>query len=237
MSQSANKWSKDSATVGSWAKTADDLLEVAGPEDQAWKEKVLRNRADAQELNAELQDVGVPFSVGDLVNLKTNYNEAIPVLSKHLQIPHEPDIVESIVRALAVRYGGEAAFTALHGYLLKAHESLRPSILFALGNAISATGGRQHRTELANVVRSPVYKDARLGPLLALAQMKDAAVQELAEGFLQRNEYPWYAMRALRRAHVWSALDAVRPFLTATDSEVRAEARRFVKAAEESRER
>ena len=60
---------------------------------------------EAQEKNlvAELSSVGVKVgSVWDLVSTKSNYDVAIPILLKHLQIPYLGRLREGIARSLAI---------------------------------------------------------------------------------------------------------------------------------------
>lgn len=87
--------------------------------EQRWAAEVAKNMEDAAGLHDELQHAGIhvilepkpwepdgyegpPRSISDLVNTKSRYPEAIPILVKHLQMEHRPDIRDAIIRALIV---------------------------------------------------------------------------------------------------------------------------------------
>ena len=52
-------------------------------------------------------------SVDYFVNTREEYPKAIPILIRHLEVPHKLEIREGIVRALTVKYGGKAVEEAL----------------------------------------------------------------------------------------------------------------------------
>lgn len=64
---------------------------------------VARIRAEAAPLLAELQATGLKIqSVGDLVGMSERYEQAIPILLKHLLMPYSDAVREGIARSLAV---------------------------------------------------------------------------------------------------------------------------------------
>jgi hypothetical protein len=67
-------------------------------------ERTARLRVDEDPILAELRSVGWDInSVWDLVNTSARYEAAIPVLLKHLRLPHYSDATrEGLARALAV---------------------------------------------------------------------------------------------------------------------------------------
>ena len=97
-----SKWSADLERAQSWRESVQRLLQQPNKTERqmVWQEEVLKNSADAAPINMELQDAGVPFDVGELTNVRARYPEAIPVLLRHLRLPHRPDIEESVIRAL-----------------------------------------------------------------------------------------------------------------------------------------
>jgi hypothetical protein len=73
---------------------------------------------DERELCADLAAAGHPVaSVYDFINpgadFSGNYSSAYPLLVRHLQVSHHPNIREGIIRALAVPDGGPAVWEAL----------------------------------------------------------------------------------------------------------------------------
>ena len=92
----------------------------------------LRRRCEEDEVSlvAELRAVGLRVaSVYDLVNNRPHpvlpsrfvgpYQEAYPVLLRHLRVPHEPNVREGIIRALIVRDLPAEAHQVLLEQLLK----------------------------------------------------------------------------------------------------------------------
>jgi hypothetical protein len=101
---------------GGW--TADEFMNILekDPDYIAMRAEKERRHAEfskmleAQErpLVQDLAAVGVMVdSIGDLVNTKSRYAPAIPILLKHLTLPYHENIADMIARALAVR---EAAY-------------------------------------------------------------------------------------------------------------------------------
>lgn len=73
-----------------------------------------RRKKDEGGLVAELRAAGYEVdSVYDFVNTRDEYRYALPVLIRHLDLPHEPVIRGGIIRALTIKYGGAAVETAL----------------------------------------------------------------------------------------------------------------------------
>jgi hypothetical protein len=97
-------------------QTANDPVYQTRLRELTAQREALRRRCEEDEksLVHELRGLGLSIaSVYDLVNNKPNavlpgkfvgpYQQAYPVLLKHLSLPHEPNIREGIIRALTVR--------------------------------------------------------------------------------------------------------------------------------------
>lgn len=237
MSQEHSKWSADLDRLNSWRQTSEQLIAKAPASDAdiAWREHVLANIEDAKSIDAELQDAGVPFSVGELTNVQTPYPEGIAVLLAHLKRSHRPDVEESIIRALGVPYGGDGVFEALLDHLLSRRSALKPSALFALGNSLALASTKTHLKWLGDVVRDPNNGGARFQPLLKLAKEKSPIVADIAPAWLANPDTAWYGLRALRLAKIWPPSDSARVLMDSDDAEIRAEARRYLKAAAKAR--
>jgi hypothetical protein len=227
-----SKWSADLERAQSWRESFQRLLQAPNKTERqlAWQEEVLKNLEDGASINMELQDAGVPFDVGELTNVQTPYPEVIAVLVKHLRLPHRPDVEESVIRALGVRYGGKEVFRALLDYLYARRIHSSGGILYALGNSLALVASKGDYAELERVTRDQANRNARLEPLLRLAKAKRDGVGELAKSWLSDDRTAWFALRALRLAKDWSAAHIVREFLGASNAAIRAEARRYVKA-------
>ncbi len=80
------------------------LRELNQERDEKIRERTLRLVAEQQPLVEELKENGFEIkSVWDLVNSRSNYPAAIPILLKHLQMPYADRTRGGIARALAVR--------------------------------------------------------------------------------------------------------------------------------------
>jgi hypothetical protein len=91
---------------------------------------------DEARLIAELQQVGVRTnSVYDFVNEDGAPSAAVPILVRHLAVPHHPSIWEGIVRALAVPHARDAALETLRtAYRSEADPHRRWVIANSLGS-------------------------------------------------------------------------------------------------------
>lgn len=73
-----------------------------------------RRKKDEAGLVAELRAAGYEVdSVYDFVNTEAEYPDAVPILIRHLDLPHESVIRGGIVRALTIKYGGAIVEEAL----------------------------------------------------------------------------------------------------------------------------
>lgn len=227
-----SKWAADLERAQSWRESVQRLLQQPNKTERqlVWQAEVLKNSADAAPINMELQDAGLPFDVGELTNVRARYPEAIPVLLRHLRLPHRPDIEESVIRALGVPYGGGDVFNALLDHLYVRRSDSSDSILYALGNSLALAASKDDYGELELVARDRTNGEARLQPLLRLAKAKGDGIGELAKSWLPDDRTAWFGLRALRLIKDWSAEPLVRELRNGSTSEIRAEARRYLKA-------
>jgi hypothetical protein len=235
MKQCKDKWKDEYERVHSWSQDALQQLEEEPTTefDRRWQEAVRANIAVAQELDRDLKEIGVPFDIGELGNVRLPYPEALPTLLRHLHRRYPDDIERAILRALTVPYGGRVVFETLDEYLRQHHGRMSEHNLFALGNAISVAASKQDVGALIDIVRTREYGHARLQPLLRIARFKHPLVAQTVTNFFEHEKLlPWCGIRALRLAKIWSAASDVRPFLDSFHASVRAEARKFLKLAE-----
>lgn len=93
-----------------------------------------RRHKDEAPLVQELREAGFQVeSVFDFVNTAEEYAEALPILIRHLDIPHERWIREGIIRALTIKYGGLQIEEAL---LRQFYAESDPDHRWALANAL-----------------------------------------------------------------------------------------------------
>jgi hypothetical protein len=164
-----------------------------GPPDPAVRAKLARQAAErrareleyahaAEPLIADLRSVGYDVSsVWDLVNIKDDYPEALPVLARHLVKPYPPVIKDGIARALAV---GRALFAweLLHDLYLSEPDR---SVKDGLATALSAMVDRTHLPELLGLLRDRRHGPSRILLLRGAQRLRDpsgaATIEELAD--------------------------------------------------------
>jgi hypothetical protein len=96
------------------------------------------SQKEQKELLTELSNVGLHVkSVWDLVNTEKDYQDAIPVLVRHLCMPYSTRVKEGIVRALAVDYAGSKALGELIKEFQVQNDDSETSLKWVLGNAIA----------------------------------------------------------------------------------------------------
>ena len=79
------------------------LREINQVREQERQASIDRIRLEEAALVAELRAIGLNIqSVGDLINMRRRYREAIPILLKHLRLPYSDVIREGLARSLAV---------------------------------------------------------------------------------------------------------------------------------------
>ncbi|MDH1265780.1 hypothetical protein [Pseudomonas sp. GD03944] len=144
--------------------TADTLLSQTGP--QVTKVSAEALAADEQALVAAANALGYAIeSVWDFVNNTPRpgldspftgpYERAYPMLIEHLRQPHHPRIREGIIRALTVKDGGEAVWSALYQAFTEETDNLQR---WTLANALSIAMPPRQRAQHPEIAR--VFKNA-----------------------------------------------------------------------------
>ncbi len=94
-----------------------------------------QRRKDEARLVEELRAAGFPVeSVFDFVNTAEEYPEALPILVRHLDLPHDPCTRDGIIRALTIKYGGVGIEEALLRHFYAESDS---QIRWTLANALT----------------------------------------------------------------------------------------------------
>ncbi len=110
-------------------------------------------------LLVELSDAGYEVdSVWDLVNRKSSYTGAIPVLTRHLTQAYHPKIREGIIRAMTVPEARGAAAKVLLDQL-KACETSDKQVRFALANALTVVADETMAQDIHALRADPRYRD------------------------------------------------------------------------------
>ena len=128
-------------------------------------------RAEEEPLLAELADVGIVInSVWDLVNSKSAYTAAIPVLVRHLRVPYSPRIREGIIQSLAVPEArGHAGWEILEE--LKINNTSDQQVRWALANSLTVLADASMTVEIQSLISNPSCKDVRAILNTALKKM------------------------------------------------------------------
>jgi hypothetical protein len=117
---------------------------------------VIRERCakDEAALVEEIRDAGYEIeSVYDFVNAREEYPDALSILIRHLEVPHDPKIREGVIRALTVKYGGALVEEALlKHFFVEADSHLRWVFANALKTAMPLARRKKH-PEIAEVFR------------------------------------------------------------------------------------
>jgi len=228
------RWKEDLASVRPWTELALKRLEEQPTTERmsTWQNAVRANIEASHELDLELASVGVPFSVGELANVRAPYPEAIPVLLRHLDGREYPnDIIGSIIGALAVKYAGEDVLNHLIAYLSANSGKLSKHVLYTLGNAIAEIAPKDRADELLAIANTADYSHARLGPLLKLARLRVPGSADVAVKMLQQGDSTWFALKALALSKAFAHRDLVEPYVSSENIEVRRVAKQFIAAA------
>ena len=105
-----------------------------------------QRRRDEMPLVQELRKAGFQVeSVYDFVNTREEYREALPILVRHLDVPHDPCIREGIIRSLTIKYGGpEVEEALLRQFYSEAHAQTRWTLANALKVAMPLARRKKH---------------------------------------------------------------------------------------------
>ena len=135
------------------------------------KEMEAQLGAEEQALVAELAGVGVRVaSVWDLVNEKSSYAAAIPVLTRHVKLPYHPKIREGIARALTVKEARGSAGGVILDELQRADEKSH-EVRWALANALTEAADNGMAAEIEALVTDDRFNDVREVLKLALKNL------------------------------------------------------------------
>ncbi|HEY2579827.1 MAG TPA: HEAT repeat domain-containing protein [Streptosporangiaceae bacterium] len=184
------------------------------------------------QLADDLQSAGVPVSdLWDLVNGKTAYRAAIPVLLDWLdavdtRVP-EPDrrkVRDGLVRALTVPAARPAAAPALIREFREADDPSGLGLRWTIGNALSVTADDSVFDQLTELVQDRGYGKGRQMAVLALGRSKDPRAASVLTGLLGDPDVTAHAVIALGKLRPPGVRAAVERLLDHPQALVRREA-------------
>lgn len=132
-----------------------------------------------QSLTDELAEVGIKISnIYDLVNTKTKYPKAIPILIKHLQISYSDRVKEGIVRALTVPEAkGLVVPLLIKEYLQLSND--KENLKWVIGNAVNVTITKKDVADIFPIVLNKENGISRQMFVVALGRIKSDNVRDV----------------------------------------------------------
>jgi HEAT repeat protein len=186
------------------------------------------------DLARDLRAAGVPVSdVWELVNAKTRYTAAIPVLIDWLREvewrvpePERSGVREGLVRALSVRAARPAAAPVLIEEFRNAADHSETGLGWVVGNALSVVADDSVFEEIAVLAQEPGYGTARQMIVLGLGRSADPRAVSLLAGLLADDDVAAHAVMALGRLRPPGMRPAVQRLLDHPQALVRRAARK-----------
>ncbi|MFZ1789695.1 MAG: HEAT repeat domain-containing protein [Saprospiraceae bacterium] len=181
------RWSELLANT-SKTKSAQELQAYTAEVFALSKEIELERAKEYQGLIYELADIGIIVnSIWDLVNTKTKYPEAIPILMKYLPLVNYIRNKEGIVRALSVKEAkGLILPLMIKEYMLltKDKENLR----WLIGNAVNATITKEEVELIFPIVLNKGNGLSRQMFVAALGKINTEKVREILKQLLNDDD-------------------------------------------------
>jgi hypothetical protein len=178
---------KRESTEEWWARLQNDpeYIKRRQERDRIIEERAARRRIEEEPILAELREAGWDVkSVWDLLSSSAKYEDAIPILLKHLQLPYSDRIREGIARALAVPYARHA-WPILVAEFKNAPMGEKDGILLcakdALAVALAATATDAVVEELIALAKDRSHGTSRILLLSALRKSKNASAKKALE--------------------------------------------------------
>lgn len=139
---------------------------------------------DEKPLVEELKKVGLNItSSWDLVNTKTSYKPAIPILLEHLSKPYHLKNKEGIVRALAVKEAKGIACRVILDEYNKAPKD-NWNYRWALGNTMAVIMAADYIDDVVTIVRDENNGESRQMFVAALGNTKSSKVRDVLKQLL-----------------------------------------------------
>lgn len=219
--------------------TADELQEqlLQDKEYQKWlkeKEKVrialeAAYTEDEKPLVEDLKKAGLNItSSWDLVNTKSRYKPAIPILLEHLPRPYHLKNKEGIVRALAVKEAIGKASPVLIAEYNRTPKDKMP-LRWAIGNTIYITITDDDVESILPIVRDKTNGMSRQMFVAALGKVKAEKAEEVLIQLLDDEEVTTHALEALGRMKSKKAKDKISMLSNHPKALIRKEAQKALK--------
>jgi hypothetical protein len=142
---------------------------------------------DAKPLVDDLRKLGFNFSSPwDLVNIKSKYKTAIPILIEHLAKPYLIKNKEGIARALAVKEAkGIACNAVLHEY--NNTPKYESNFRWVLGNTMAVIITPEYVDDVIEIVQDEKNNESRQMFVAALGNIKTSRVRDVLQKLMNDN--------------------------------------------------
>jgi len=178
--------------------------------DLSFKEAIKRALESMERgLIEDLKQIGINVSsVWDLVNGPNNYDNALPVLLKHLKLAPNSWYKEGIVRALGVpRFKG--ATNLLIEEFRRSNDHLYK---WAVANSLYIIAPKDYLDELITIMGDSSHGNARQMIALALGKIGDYRCVPVLIKSLSQDEVVGHTIEALGMVGDNSVIELIRPF-------------------------
>lgn len=178
---------KRESTEEWWARLQKDpeYIKRRQEQDRLTAERAAKYRAEQAPLVAELRQAGLDvLSVLDLVKAPSGYEEAVPILLRHLQLPYSDATRETIARALALpaaRYAWPTLVDQFKKARMDEETGITSGAKDGLAVALAATATDAVVEELIALAKDRSHGTSRILLLSALRKSKNALAKKALE--------------------------------------------------------
>jgi HEAT repeat protein len=196
-------------------------------DDQARRRSVAENKRDAEPVVADLRAAGFKVnSIADLHNDNLSYREALPVLLRWLPKVSNRAVKEDVVRALSVKWAGQAAAPALLEEFRKAGDASEElGLRWAIGNALAEVADGSAFEELAALASDRRWGRSREMVVVALGNTGNPQAVGILTHLLRDDQVAGHALIALGNLRAKDARADIEQFLDDPEPWIRKEAR------------
>ena len=194
--------------------------------DETIRANVRRNLALQAPVIHALNSIGYDVrSLDELRRSGTPYRDAVPVLVEWLERTTDPNLKNSIVRALSVPWARPYAVP----HLVRAFWQSQPPLRWVIGNALSVVADDSVFDQIAQLVKDPSFGKSREMLALALANMKDPRAIDVLIQLLGDEQVAGHAVMALGKIGAERARSSIEPLLSSPRSWIRNEAKKALR--------
>jgi hypothetical protein len=170
-------------------------MEIKSKTEQLILQKIRgeKNSRDAIPLLKDLNANG--FNIVDFNDLtleKSRYKEALPILLKWIDQIKNPDIADTLVRAVSVPWAKRIAVPVLLKKLISERGSDNKELTWSIGNALYFVADKTNIEELLDICKDPAYGDARQMIVLKIGLMKIKKAEDILLSIIDQESQSQY---------------------------------------------